>query len=318
MIRVCAGTYAETVIVSETTLTIVGADGYASTFVEGFLSPAIKVVDATLSLEELTIGGNTTAYNAASGIQAERAALSVERCRISENATKAEQAFAIWAEDTTSTWESVHFEDNTVFGLANFVDSDTTIRHAVFRFNTYSPWTPSEGWLISHLGGTFELSNALLYENLSVEAETPIRVDSGAVRHAVFYHNRNLASDVFARAQPGVVWENNIFFDNDACGLTIDPGAEVQYNASDSNSYQTYTNVVNWCLSDGAELDESNITEYPVFIGYSHWDFQLKKKSPCVDAGNPDASLNDPDGSRSDMGAFGGPLGEWNGTTPRG
>jgi len=30
--------------------------------------------------------------------------------------------------------------------------------------------------------------------------------------------------------------------------------------------------------------------------------------SPCVNAGNPDAAFNDPDGSRNDMGAYGGPL----------
>ena len=30
-----------------------------------------------------------------------------------------------------------------------------------------------------------------------------------------------------------------------------------------------------------------------------------------IDAGNPDPSFDDPDGSRNDMGAYGGPYGSW-------
>jgi hypothetical protein len=36
-------------------------------------------------------------------------------------------------------------------------------------------------------------------------------------------------------------------------------------------------------------------------------DYHLAFGSPCIDAGNPAAEYNDPDGSRNDMGAFGGP-----------
>jgi hypothetical protein len=36
------------------------------------------------------------------------------------------------------------------------------------------------------------------------------------------------------------------------------------------------------------------------------WDLHLQAGSPCIDAGDP--ALSDPDGSRSDMGAYGGPL----------
>ena len=30
-----------------------------------------------------------------------------------------------------------------------------------------------------------------------------------------------------------------------------------------------------------------------------------------IDAGNPDAAYNDADGSRADMGVYGGPAGDW-------
>ena len=50
----------------------------------------------------------------------------------------------------------------------------------------------------------------------------------------------------------------------------------------------------------------------PTFFGHGSildvntW-FQLAYFSPCRDAGNPDVDFRDPDGSRNDMGAFGGP-----------
>jgi hypothetical protein len=48
---------------------------------------------------------------------------------------------------------------------------------------------------------------------------------------------------------------------------------------------------------------QGNLSKDPLFAGLS--DFHLKPGSPAIDAGDP--SIKDPDGSRSDMGLFGGP-----------
>ncbi|MEA3476080.1 MAG: hypothetical protein U9R23_06560 [Candidatus Cloacimonadota bacterium] len=52
-----------------------------------------------------------------------------------------------------------------------------------------------------------------------------------------------------------------------------------------------------------------NIDVDPLFFGYN--DFHLQSDSPCIDTGNPDLQYNDADGSRNDMGAYGGPNGDW-------
>lgn len=49
-----------------------------------------------------------------------------------------------------------------------------------------------------------------------------------------------------------------------------------------------------------------NISADPMFV--DSFDFHLQKYSPCIDAGDP--NFKDPDSSRSDIGAYGGPLGQ--------
>lgn len=54
---------------------------------------------------------------------------------------------------------------------------------------------------------------------------------------------------------------------------------------------------------------DGNLAADPAFLDPAAEDFRLDSASPCVDAGSPDEA--DPDGSRADMGAFGGPNGSW-------
>ncbi len=49
-----------------------------------------------------------------------------------------------------------------------------------------------------------------------------------------------------------------------------------------------------------------NISSDPLFIDWEQGDFRLRPDSPCIDAGDPDPSYYDLDGSRNDMGAYGG------------
>jgi hypothetical protein len=55
-----------------------------------------------------------------------------------------------------------------------------------------------------------------------------------------------------------------------------------------------------------------NVTGDPIFdfspdlFAFDH-NFRLRLGSPAIDAGDPEAVFNDPDGSRNDMGAYGGP-----------
>ncbi len=95
---------------------------------------------------------------------------------------------------------------------------------------------------------------------------------------------------------------NNILWDNSPGEVFILTG----------NAQITYSDV------RGGYAGEGNIDVSPLFVTYYGFNYLLRPGSPCVDTGDP--SLEDdiydshprwpagfPDGSRSDMGAYGGP-----------
>ena len=49
----------------------------------------------------------------------------------------------------------------------------------------------------------------------------------------------------------------------------------------------------------------------PEFENPSYNNFHLKENSACIDAGNPAVEYNDINGSRNDLGAYGGIWGDW-------
>ena len=57
-------------------------------------------------------------------------------------------------------------------------------------------------------------------------------------------------------------------------------------------------------------VDTTNVLGDPKFFN-SPRNFYLNMDSPCINAGNPKFSFNDIDGTRNDIGAFGGPEGDW-------
>jgi len=81
------------------------------------------------------------------------------------------------------------------------------------------------------------------------------------------------------------------------------------------------TPEITYSCVTGGFAGEGNINEDPLFVAATNGDgadynglaadWSLLAGSLCIDAGNPDAMYNDIDGTRNDMGAYGGPNGNW-------
>ncbi|NIA28497.1 MAG: T9SS type A sorting domain-containing protein, partial [Actinobacteria bacterium] len=102
-----------------------------------------------------------------------------------------------------------------------------------------------------------------------------------------------------AEKSSSTIIENNIISGSQVFGVQVSNTSALSFNDVWGNG----TNYDN-CLPG-----ENDISDDPLFVDESENDFHLAPGSPCVNAGNPAAQYNDPDGTRNDMGAFGGPDG---------
>ncbi len=100
-----------------------------------------------------------------------------------------------------------------------------------------------------------------------------------------------------------ILWGNSpqeIYFDLLPSSITISY-SDVQ--GGEKGIVNNYNGPVKWL--------NGNINIDPLFVNVKNDDFHLRADSPCIDAGNPDSQYNDTDGSRNDIGAYGGLNGDW-------
>ena len=102
-----------------------------------------------------------------------------------------------------------------------------------------------------------------------------------------------------------LVIKNNVFAYNKNTAIRgFPPYVKMDYNLFWQNQNDLY----------GLAYGDSDIVADPMFVNDTiptangNYDFHLQKYSPAIDKGDP--SILDVDGSRSDIGLFGGPLGE--------
>jgi hypothetical protein len=90
--------------------------------------------------------------------------------------------------------------------------------------------------------------------------------------------------------------QNNIIVNNADYGVSFSTASVMDYNAF-------WNNAVNYNGINGIH----NINTVIMFADTSTDNYRLLPGSPCINAGNPDPEYNDVDGTRNDIGAYGGP-----------
>ena len=137
-----------------------------------------------------------------------------------------------------------------------------------------------------------------------------ISVD-GAKPHTFAIHNNtimgNRGNGIFLGqgAGSGDV-RNNIIVANGAIGLKNFADLQNDYNNLFANGATADANYADG--PDHVHPGDHTISVDPLFVNPTIGDFRLQAGSLCIDAGDPAPRFNDANGTRNDLGVFGGPL----------
>jgi len=150
--------------------------------------------------------------------------------------------------------------------------------------------------------------NNLFYDNGS-EAISIVNSSITHINNNLIYNNANTDSSrpggISIYGNSNVFIKNNIIYKNNKEGIYRVTSGEFQHTG-------TYTLLYNIVFDNeianyyGLEKGEYDLEQDPFLKSTQEpYDFHLKSNSPAINAGDTD--LFDPDGSRSDIGAYGGP-----------
>ena len=117
-----------------------------------------------------------------------------------------------------------------------------------------------------------------------------------------FNYNRAIRGAAITLMNSNVTAKNNLIHNNTG-------DFEIVYFSGGGTQDFSYNDIwANTAPSDttGVTLGTGNIKADPLF-NIAGGTYHLLPGSPCINAGDPDAKLNDADGTRNDMGVYGGP-----------
>jgi len=182
-----------------------------------------------------------------------------------------------------------------VWGQPNSVPSGCIISNNIIHHN--SSYGHFSRYLPSNLPRI--IRNCLFYNNFS--AIYPMdQIGLQILNNTIVFQDNNGVLIHFNNY--GLV-RNNVIAFNDGCGIGsywFEDGQVITHDYNDV--YSNDSDYCGWMTPDTTEFSLD-----PLFVNSTIKDFHLQPTSPCRDAGHPDSIYNDPDGTRNDIGAFGGP-----------
>ncbi len=156
------------------------------------------------------------------------------------------------------------------------------------------------GGIATTEGSTLDLRAAVLRNNVATQLGGGIYaiVAPGAIANATFVANRGIGGAVFAQ---GASWglHSSLFVDHpDVAIFFFGSAADLDYNIFWRNAGGDVR---------GGNLGPEDLVADPLFVDLMNGDLALGLHSPALDSGDPEPGFDDPDGSRNDRGADGGP-----------
>jgi len=268
---------------------------------------ALMVSDGDVVVDSSEFDSNTAgALQAWAG-----ATVSLLRSRFYDNSNAAADGGAVYAANSEVSADYCTFTGNQgLNGGAIAADNSSgpiTIQRSSLLDNTATIL----GGGIHMAAGELQVAGSLLSENTAAANGGGIYLDGtdAEIVNATLVGNDAPQGSGIATAT-GLVDLINVIVANGVGAFGISGDANVSVDYCDVVGHQ----VANFDGMTDPTGTNGNISVDPLFIDEANDDYHLQsiangdpQDSPCIDTGDPDPALDDLDGTRSDIGAYGGP-----------
>ena len=144
-----------------------------------------------------------------------------------------------------------------------------------------------------------QILNSLIYKNMAIFNGGAIKCDHSypkLINVTITANSAESGGAIFNTRSSTLDIKNCIIWNNRPEDLSKDYTSKFKIE---------YSNITSDISGTG------NIKINPKFVEFSKDNYRLTNTSPCRNKGNSDAKYNDFDGSRNDLGAYGGKKGKW-------
>jgi len=291
-VLVAHGTYVENVFLRKK-ITLVGAEGGGTVLDAGANGVALTVINAEgLAIRDLTV--TNAAGDAFGGLYCANSTVSAERCKIEGNSA----AFGggVFLSKSCVTLRECRIAGNTAEKSGGGIyawQSRMLIDGCVITENSADEGGGLFCWYSAPrvVRTVIAKNSAAICGGILCDEAFPIIVnctiaDNSSTQEEVggLHGMEGVFTSSVPRITDSIIWGN---------GKAISGAGQVRIEFCD-------TDETGYAGADG------NLSEDPQFVNATEGDYTLVQGSPCIDSGNPQPAYNDADGTRCDMGAFGG------------
>lgn len=301
VIGVCPGTYGPIRIGWGQDVDVIGVEGPEATAIVGEGEPAVELDEGVLDLRGFRLRGDG----------------------VDDPWFPKAGALSLY-EGTATLRDSIVEESTGPFTLL-FDEDWLVVDNVLFRDNTSRwLWYLWQGEDDAPEPGTAYITRTIVLGGTHESILETTKLTGLTLRHNLFANvtiDRGRSAFTFRRDRGGFLdVSNNVFYGiRDLApegGRTFEDGDvsfrdNIVYGCEGSDLLPM---EASWSLFWDNDVDyapmvtgEGNLYADPMFVDPIGLDFRLQPGSPAIDAGDPDPGMNDPDGTRNDIGVFGGP-----------
>ena len=267
-------------------------------------------VSEGVTLDQVIFENNTSTSGDGGAIAASMGTvLTVRDSRFTDNAAR--DGGAIWLSEGALTVEGSMFQDNiaTADGGALAVTGSSPL---VTTGSAFCGNSARDGGGIHLDGGRHRIANTWFGRNAASDT-------GGVIRAVDAEWTLGWASIVGTTASAGAAIDiqgGSLDLHSSLLAHTVSGGGIQAVDATVTGGWNAWwDNAAGDTLADAPDTGDEDVLAPPAMLRWSdslpcdRLDLRLQRESPLFDAGHPDES--DPDGSRADIGAWGGPLAVW-------